>query len=170
MNNETLLLFFVALTGVAVLLQAILLLALFLAVRKTAKSLQDEIESLRSTVVPAILTTRDFVLRVGPKIESITTDVADLAHDMRAQSVELQSALTEILERVRRQTSRVDAMVGNVLDGVDRAGGFVVEAVSLPMRQVSALVASAKAIIGVLRTKHPEPRQTHAPGDRDQFI
>jgi hypothetical protein len=53
---------------------------------------------------------------------------------------------------------------------VDRAGGFVVEAVNLPIRQLSALTAAAKAIVGALRTKSAEPRQTHSPADKDQFI
>ena len=170
MNNETLLFFFVAFTGVAVLLQAVILLALYLTIRKTAKSLHEEIEGLRSTVMPAINQTQAFISRVGPNIESLTTDLANVAHDLRAQSVEVQASISEVLERVRRQTSRVDTMLSNVLDGVDRAGGFVVDAVSLPVRQLSAIVASAKAVISSLRAKNPEPRQTHAPADRDQFI
>ena len=44
MNNETLLLFFVAFTGAAVLLQAIILLAFFLTVRKTVTTQHVEFE------------------------------------------------------------------------------------------------------------------------------
>ena len=153
------------------LLQAVILLALYLTIRKTAKSLHEELQGLRSSVVPAISGMREFTLRVGPKIESLTTDLADVAHDLRAQSVELQTSVTEVMERVRRQTSRMDAMLSNVLDGVDRAGGFVVDAVSLPIRQLSAIVASAKAAIGVLRAKNPEPpRRVNPPTDQSQPI
>jgi len=170
MKSETLLLFFVAFTGVAVLLQAIILLALYLSIRKTTQSLQEQMEGLRSTIGPAATNLRDFLSRVGPRMESLTTDLADVAHDLRAQSKEVQASLTEVLERVHRQTSRMDTMLTNMMDGVERAGGFVVDAVSLPVRQLSAIAASAKAVIGALRAKNPRPRQTHSPADQDQFI
>jgi hypothetical protein len=169
MNNETLLLFFVAFTGAAVLLQAIILLAFFLTVRKTVTTLQGQFEEFRTSLVPLLKDSREFLARVGPKIESLTADVADLAHDVRAQSAEVHSSLTEILERVRRQTSRMDAMLGKLLDGVDRAGGFVVEAVNVPIRQFSALAASAKAVMAALRTKSPGPRPP-SPADRGRSI
>ena len=57
LDNETLLLAFVAVTGLAVLLQAIILLAIFITVRKTAITLRDEAEDLRSSVLPIIYNT-----------------------------------------------------------------------------------------------------------------
>jgi methyl-accepting chemotaxis protein len=170
MNNETLLLFFVAFTGLAVLLQAIILLALFLSIRKTARSMQEEIESLRNAIAPTATNLKDFLSRVGPRMESLTSDLADVAHDLRSQSKEVQASLNEVLDRVHRQTSRMDAMLTNMMDGVERAGGFVVDAVSLPVRQLSAIAASAKAVIGALRAKNPRPQQTHSPADHDRFI
>ena len=42
-------------------------------------------------------------------------------------------------------------MTSRLLDTVDHAGGFVVEAVSGPVRQVSGVLRSVKAIIESLR-------------------
>ncbi len=169
-NNETLLLAFVALAGVAMLGQAIILLALYLGLRKTAKSLTEQLEELRLSVVPALAETKDFLARVGPKIESVTTDLAGLTQGLRAQSAELQATSAEIMERARHQAIRMDAMLTHVLDSADRAGGFVAEVINLPMRQLSAIAASIKAALGVLCARSPQPRQIHSPADKDIFV
>ncbi|MFZ0743981.1 MAG: hypothetical protein WAM85_06225 [Terracidiphilus sp.] len=169
-NNETLLTIFVALTGVAVLFQAVILLAIFLALRKSVKSVHEKVDDLRATVLPVINDTREFMGRVGPKIDSVATDMAELVHGLRAQGAELQSSATEIVERVRRQTSRMDAMLTGVLNAVDRAGGLVTEAVSAPLRQMSALAAAAKAVFGTLRNGAPTAAQTHSAADKDMFV
>ena len=108
--------------------------------------------------------------RVGPKLDSVATDVTELVHGLRAQSMELEVSATEILEKVRRQTSRMDAMLTGVLDSIDRAGGFVTHAVSVPLRQMSALAAAAKAIFGTLRTGTPAAAHTHSAADKDMFV
>jgi hypothetical protein len=42
-------------------------------------------------------------------------------------------------------------MFSNLLDTVDRAGGFVTEVVSKPVRQVSGVLRAAKAVVESLR-------------------
>jgi hypothetical protein len=64
-------------------------------------------------------------------------------------------------------------MISSVFDTVDQASGFVTVAVAKPMRQVSGILAAAKAIIESLRNSAAEPRR-HAPappplGDKDMF-
>ena len=49
-NNETLLLIFVACTGAAVLMQALVLLAMLITARKALKLAQEQIEELRRRV------------------------------------------------------------------------------------------------------------------------
>jgi hypothetical protein len=70
----------------------------------------------------------------------------------------MQSSVTEILENVRKQSSRVDHMVSGVLDSADRAGDFVTDIVSRPMRQISGVLAFAKAVIESLRGSGAQQR------------
>ncbi|MGB6974504.1 MAG: hypothetical protein WBD67_07465 [Terracidiphilus sp.] len=172
LNQETLLLIFVAATGAAVLLQALVLLALFLSVRKSAKAMQQQMEELRGTVTPVLSRTKEFLDKVGPQLESVATDLAELAHELRAQSAELQTSATEIMERVRRQTSRLDSMCTGVLDTADRATQVVTEVIHAPLRQISALAASVKAVVGALRAPapRPHPAETHSAADKDMFV
>jgi uncharacterized protein YoxC len=171
-NTESLLIWFVGLTGVAVLLQAIVLLALALAVRKTAKTIEVQMAELRGTVEPVANEMRGFLERVGPRLESATTDLAEIVHGLRAQSAEMQASAMEILERARRQSSRVDSMMTGVLDTVDRATAVVTDAVSIPLRQISGVAAFVRAALGALRSgaRGPQQQPTHSAADRDMFV
>lgn len=171
-NTETLLIWFVGLTGVAVLLQAVVLLALALAVRKTAKTIEEQMAQLRGTVEPLAKEMRGFLERVGPRLEAATTDLAEIVHGLRAQSAEMQASAMEILERARRQSSRVDSMMTGALDTVDRATAILTDAVSIPLRQISGVAAFVRAALGALRsgTRGSGQRPTHSAADRDMFV
>ena len=89
------------------------------------------------------------------------------------QAADVQSAANEIIERVRRQASRLDTMLSNVLDAVERASVFMADTVAKPMRQLSAILASAKAVVESLRTVDPaaaRSQSNRAPGDNDMFV
>jgi methyl-accepting chemotaxis protein len=172
LDNQTILLALVVVTGLAVLLQAIVLLAIFLAMRKAVAYFREETENLRSSIMPVIYDTRDmlastqgtmtnvqafladaqaFLTRVSPKVESVATDLVEITNTLRTQSVEMQSSAMEMMERVHRQSDRVDGMITEFLNTVDRAGGFVAEAVSKPVQQISSILRSAKAVVESLR-------------------
>src|SRR6266536_4063436 len=95
---------------------------------------------------------------LGPRVESIATDLAELAHTLREQGADIQASTNEILGRVNRQAGRLDLMFTNVVDGVEHAGNVVVNSVSGPVRQISAMMASAKAFLTVLTAGKREPR------------
>ncbi len=105
LDNQTIQLIFIAITALAVLMQAVILLAIFVSVRKTAKSVTEQVEELRNSVMPIIDTTRDLMNRVAPKVEATAADLAEIAHGLRAQTAQMESAANEIVDRVRRQTA-----------------------------------------------------------------
>lgn len=179
LDNQTILLALAVAIGLAVLLQTIILLAMFVTMRKVIGTIREEAESWRAAVMPVIydaqeilassrvslahsqelfansqkllINAQGFLSRVSPKIESTASDVAEITRVLRRQSIEMQYSTLAIMERVRVQSDRVDGMVSNFLDTVDRAGGFVTDVVSMPVRQISGVLRSAKAIIESLR-------------------
>ena len=56
-----------------------------------------------------------------------------------------------------QQTARIDQMFSATLDAVDRAGGFVAEMVSKPIRQAQAMLAGVKAVIETLAQADAKP-------------
>jgi hypothetical protein len=173
MNNETLLIVlvvFVALTGVALMVQAIVMLTAFITMRRTIVSLYSDVQDMRTSVMPILSRSKDLLEHVAPKVESIADDMADLTQRVRQQGVELQSTTSEILERVHRQTTRVDTIVTNVIDGIEHASNAVADSVGRPVRQITAMLASAKAFLSVLATGRRPGHQQEVVADQDMFV
>jgi len=169
-DNNTLLLAFVGVTALAIVLQTIILLAVFAAVRKAAVAVKEEAEDLRSSMMPIIYNSRDLYARLAPKVEATVDDLAAIAHGLRTQTEALETSAVQMMEKLHRQTSRMDVMFSTVLDAVDRAGGFVAETISRPVRQATSLIASIRAIIESLRTPGVEPHDVHTAADKDMFV
>ncbi|MGA8043522.1 MAG: hypothetical protein WCA37_12025 [Terracidiphilus sp.] len=168
--SETVLLVFVAITGLAVLLQAVVLLAIFLAIRKNAGMLQQQLDILRTSVMPVVTGTHDLLTQVGPHIGSLSKDLAEISKGLRVQSAEFQTLTSDIMARAERQSIRLDAMCTSALDTVGRAGNVLVDTINVPLRQISGMAAFARAALGAFRSAPPRPRPTHAAADKDMFV
>jgi phage-related protein len=149
LNHDTVELILIAITTAAVLLEAFVLLAIFLALRHTSRTILQHVEELKSTIIPFVDNARGFLERVGPKVEDATSDIADIVAGLKAQAAEV---------------------VSSVLNTVDRAAEYVTDVVNRPVRQISGLMASIRAIVESLRGSAREPRETHSARDRDTFI
>jgi hypothetical protein len=120
--------------------------------------------------MPILAKSRDSLEKVAPKIESVSADVADIASMLKRQTGEFQLVAGDILDRVHRQTSRVDNMFTNMADGVEHASNVVVHSVVKPVRQVSAILAGAKAFLSVLTTGRRPSQQVDVVADQDMFV
>jgi hypothetical protein len=168
-DSQTVQLIIVAAVAVTMLLQAIALFAILSILRKSAEAMRQDIEELRTTVVPVIEKVRELLAHTGPKIEAAATDIAAMSQNLRKQTADVQVAANGILERITAQSVRIDTMLTKIFDGVDRASGFMTDTVSKPMRQVSGLLASVKAIVESLRGDYPHAQSPddQSRGDRD---
>ena len=172
LDIPTLQLILVAVVALAFVVQAIVLVLVLVAVRKLARSLTEEVQDLRSAVMPIVDTTRNLVERLAPKIQETTADLAVLTRALRDQAADVQAAADDIIARARNQVGRVDSMLTSLLDAVDRATVFMADAVSKPMRQLSAFLASAKAVVESLRNNEGPHRApaNRSSSDHDMFV
>jgi methyl-accepting chemotaxis protein len=154
-NAETVQLIIVAAVALTMLIQAIVLLAIFSTVRKAVQGIREDVENLRSSIVPVVDSVRELLVRTTPKVEATAADLSAVAHNLRRQTADVQTAANDIIERVRHQTVRIDEMMTSIFDALDRATWFMTDTVSKPMRQIAGILASAKAIVETLRTDAP---------------
>jgi len=184
MNHDTIELAFIALGAVALAVQTAILLAIFVGVTKAAKSIKSEIEEMRTAVMPVVASareviastreiaeaTRGMVTRLTPKVEAAVSDLSEVAHSLRTQTEDVQASVEQVLERVRKQSGRVDTMFSNTLDAVDKASTFVASTVSKPVRQLAGLLAGLKAVVESLRASDPAYREPTLHDDKDMFV
>ncbi len=195
-NLETLLMIFIGITAVAVLLQACVLLGIFLTVRKAVQRGQDQADDVRARLNPFLDSSKELmesgkdlvkmakdliksadtlIADLEPRLESAATELADMARDVHQQANRLQASVDEVAGKARRQVDRVDEMATSTLNGLERFGSFVNEAVNLPVRQLSGVIAAAKAVVGAMRAPaQSRPRRAPQPApvtdDKDLFV
>jgi methyl-accepting chemotaxis protein len=164
-NASPFLIAFVALTGIAFLAQAAILLAIFLSAKKAFESFHKEFREARDSAAPILAATKGILEKIGPRIEpiatdigktasnanAISTDLALIAKKMREEAENVQASTNEIVGRVKHQAERVDGMVTGALNAVDRAGIFVEDALGVPARQAVGALAAVRAIIASLK-------------------
>jgi uncharacterized protein YoxC len=171
-DSQSVQLLIVAAVAVAMVLQAVALLAIFNLVRKATESMRKDIEEFKSSVLPVIDNVRELLVHTAPKIETAANDIAAMSHNLRRQTADIQVAANGIVERIQSQSARLDSMLTNVFDGIDRASGFMSSTVTKPMRQLAGLLASAKAVVESLRSDAPGTQAPGDPsrGDQDMFV
>src|SRR5947207_9214935 len=135
-NNETLLMIFIGITAIAVLLQAGVLLGIYLVVRKAVQTGKDEADEycakltpiidgsgkLISTANDLVASAQSLVKAVRPHLEFAATELANMATEIHAEANQLQASVDEVALKARRQVDRVDGMATSVLNGLDRFG------------------------------------------------
>ncbi len=172
LNSQTVQLVIVAGVAVTMLLQAFALLAIFTTLKKSAEAMRQDIDQLRGAIMPVVEKVSELLATTGPKIDSAASDLAVVSGNLRKQTADVQAAANDVIERLRRQSARVDQILTGILDTVDRATGFMSDAVTKPMRQLAGLLASAKAIVESLKSESRDPRapidQPH--GDNDMYV
>jgi len=169
-NTETILTVFVAFTGIAILLQACVLIAIYFSLRKTAQSALETSEDFKTTVLPVVHSARELLERISPQIVTISADVAELAGSLKKETQGVSFSAAEIMQRLNKQTARLDTMLTSGLDAVERAGVVVESAVAAPVRQVNGVLAAIKAVIDTYRSETPRRRQANSNGDRQPGI
>jgi len=166
MDNHTLLIIFVALTGVSVLLQAIVLIGILSAISKAARVVTDSTQDLKATILPVVHSTRELVERMSPQVMVVTAGLAELTQVVRRETKDVNISVSEIIGRVNTQTARLDAMLTATLDVLERTGTQLENSIAAPVRQVNGVFAAVRAVIDTYRTTQPRrtaPRPS-APG------
>src|ERR1700687_6080522 len=75
--DDTLLKFFIAVTAIAVAVQAGILVALYLAVRKSTARMEALATEVKSKVLPTVETAQSIMEELRPKIEIMSTNFAE---------------------------------------------------------------------------------------------
>ena len=104
--DDNLLKFFIAATAFAVVLQALVLVALYLAVRKSSAKMEALALEVTSRTLPTMETVHSMLVELRPKIEIIATNLSDSTNLVRNQLGRIDATLTDALDRARLLLSR----------------------------------------------------------------
>src|SRR5712692_1368011 len=131
---------FIAVTTAAVVLQAGILVALYLSVRKTSARMEALAAEVKTKVLRTAEITHSMLVELRPKIETIVSNVSESSTLVRAQIERLDVTVNDVIDRTRLQVIRADELVNRTLDRVEETTDMVHDTVVSPVRRFSAVL------------------------------
>ncbi len=157
--DDNLLKLFIAVTAFAVLLQALVMVALYLAVRKSTAKMEALATEVSAKALPTMDAIQNMLVELRPKIDVLTTNVAESSTMVRNQLGRIDATLTDALDRTRLQVIRADELLNRTMDKVEETSEIVHKTVVSPLRQVNGLMAAISTGVEVFlgqKRRHPK--------------
>ena len=158
--------FFVIVTAVAIVLQAIMLIALFLQLRRTAARVEETISDLNTRLSPIISRLQILVDDVSPRISGLVADASELTRLARGQAQKVDRILTETMERLRLQLIHVDQILTGAMEAVEEAGSRLRDTVWGPVVKASAIIRGIQTGLEFFRTARHGPQSSEQPAEQ----
>ena len=166
-TTQTLLVIFVAVAAISILMQAGFTVAIFIGARKAQKKLMELADDVRLHALPVIMSSREVVQDISPKLKAITENLTVTTATLRSKADQIGVVVSDVTNRAHVQASRVDGMVKGTLDGLTAAVQAIEHGVAAPVRQVNGLINGLRAGVDVLRKKTPT---NHLDPEEDLFV
>jgi hypothetical protein len=158
--------YFVVVTAVAVVLQAIVLVALFLQLRRTAARVEETIKDLNERLTPVLSRIQVLVEDVSPRISGIIADASELTRLARGQAQKVDRVLTETIERLRLQLVHVDQILTGAMEAVEEAGSRLRETVWGPVVKATAIIRGIQTGLEFFRDARHGRRSAEQPSEQ----
>jgi hypothetical protein len=165
---------FIALTGAAVLLQACLLGAMYVAMRKSSARMEAIATELKGKAIPTLELAQSMLTEVRPKLQVVADNVQETTAMLRAQVERVDATVNDVIDRARLQVIRADELLGRTLDRVEQTSELVTNTVISPVRQLSGLMqgitAGIEFLLGNRRRRNGGGREARRPVPQDEMF
>jgi uncharacterized protein YecE (DUF72 family) len=145
--NSTLLTVFVAVTAIAVVMQMLILLGLYLTVKRAASQAEAIALDFHRRTTPLIENVRDILADATPKLREATSDLAEASNTLKRQAETLGDTAIEMAVRARNKVVQADEMVTRALERVEKTTGAVQNSVLSPVRRVNGVLQGINVAI-----------------------
>ena len=170
---ETLMVFSIAVTSVAVVVQMCVLIAMFGAMKRSSQRLEAVASLVEAKAVPLLETAQKTLDEYRPKVELLLSNLADTSATVKAELARVEGAVNDVIDRSRLQVIRVDDLLSRTLDKVEDTTELVHQSVAAPVRQASGVIQGISVGLSMLFQKgNDNSRRKNGPGvpKEDMFI
>lgn len=150
---ETWVAVFVIVAAVAIVLQAAILVGMFLQMRRTMDRMERFTADLESRLTPILGRVQLLLDDTQPRISEMVADAAHVVYLARGQAQKVDRLFTDASDRVRGQLVRADRILTGALEAVEDAGVKLNNNIWKPMHKASALVQGIRVGLDLLRSR-----------------
>jgi methyl-accepting chemotaxis protein len=172
--NETVLTAFVIATCLAVIIQAGILLGMFISMKKTSERMEALAKRVEEKALPVLESTRMILEDTAPKLKEITANLAEVSGTIKTQVNRMDATFNDAVDRTRLQVIRVDELVSRTIDKVEETTEMVQHTVLAPMKQLTGVIQGLSVGVGAFlnrrRKAAMEAAGSRASDDDEMFI
>jgi hypothetical protein len=167
---NTLLIVFIAVTALAVVIQAGILAGMYVAMRKTSGKVELLAEEVRTKVIPTAELAREMIMELRPKLVTVADNVSASTTVLRTQLERVDATLTDIVDRTRLQIIRADEFVNSTLDKLEETRDAVQRTVVSPVRHLTGIMHGLSVGVEALLGRRRRERTAAAAPQDEMFI
>lgn len=149
-NLQVLMIVFIAVTAVAVLIQACVLIGMAVAMKKATARMEALAKQLETRALPMMDTAQSMLTEYRPKLDLVIANIAETTTMVKAEVERVRPPLEDMLMRAHVQALRVDDVMTHVLDRVSGAGDVVSNTVTRPLKQASGVLHAVATGVAAL--------------------
>jgi predicted PurR-regulated permease PerM len=154
--------FFVIVASLAVVLQAIVLVAVYLQIRRLGQRAEQMALELQARANPILSRIQVLVEEAQPQISSMIADAAHITHLARTQVQHADRVVGEAIDRLRMQLLHTDQILTGALEAIEETGSNLRRTILGPVQSVSAVVHGFQTGLEFFRGNRAR-RRTDAP-------
>jgi len=161
---------FVGVTAAAVVIQAGILVGLFVAVRKSTSRMEALATEVKDKVLPTADTAQSILIQLRPKIDTIASNITETSTVVRGQLERIDATVSDVVDRARLQVIRADELLNRTMDRIEETTDVVHKTVVSPVRQLSGLIQGVTAGLEFLFSGKRSPREDVTVPQDEMFI
>ena len=159
---ESLLTLFVGLTAAAVMLQAGILISLYLLSRRVADQVESTLDQVRELAPP--------LKTITENLKTVSEDAVEIGKAARQQFARVEEMIEETGQTLQQQLEKVDQMSREVSERVNETVDVVQDSIIRPVREVGALARGITRGLDVLLHRKDRSTVDKARQDEELFI
>ena len=159
---EGLLTIFVALTAIAVILQAGVLIAIYLVTKRTSEQLDKFTRDAGDLMVP--------MRSVADNLKTVSEDLIELGLSAKEQFRRVEGIITDAGQSIQAQMNRFDRVSKNVAERIDETAEAVQDSIISPFRDVSALAKGLTRGVQFFFNRRARTAEETVQEDEELFI
>ena len=140
-------------TAIALVVQLVVLIALFFELRKTTEKVNQLTGDLRTRIGPILTRVQILLDDTQPKISSLVSDAAHIVYLARGQAQKVDRVFTDAADRLRGQLVHLDRILTGTLEALEETGSQFRRGFWRPVQKASALIQGIKVGIDLLRSR-----------------
>jgi hypothetical protein len=159
---------FIAVTSAAVVVQMLILLAMFFTMRKLSAHVTTVSDELKTQALPLLESGKKLEAEIrrlletsAPKVELVLDNAAAITTTAHGAIGRVETTLNDVLDRARLQIIRADEMVTRAMDQVEETSEKVAHTVTTPVKHATGIVQGIStgfgAYFGQKRVRSPGP-------------